>query len=276
MTRLCAWLFVVLFFVAPATASSLDAQYLQGLGDAQYERFASDTIGRDYHIYVMLPEGYDDNPGQDYPTVYLLDGGSLYPMLVGYYRYLVLGEELPAMIIVGISYGSDRFVEGNFRASDLTAPSDERDYWGGAGNFQAFLENELMPWIESRYRSRSDRRIVFGHSIAGQFILYTAQTRPTLFWGHIASNPALHRNLPFFLEAHWPDDDVGGASYLYVGSASGDAPVFREPALEWMKVWKSRDDVPWKLKATSLDGHSHMSLPPAAFRDGLRWMFAEQ
>jgi predicted alpha/beta superfamily hydrolase len=38
--------------------------------------------------------------------------------------------------------------------------------------------------------------------LGGQFVLYTALTRPDLFWGHIASNPALHRNLPFYPENH--------------------------------------------------------------------------
>lgn len=264
-----------LLLIASTAYASFDATYLQGLGDTRYERFSSETIGRDYHIYVMLPEGYGDNPEQTYPTVYLLDGGSLYPLLVGYYRYLFLGEELPAMIIVGISYGSDRFAEGNYRASDYTAPSKHREYWGDAGKFQAFLQYELLPWIEGKFRSNAKRRIVFGHSIGGQFVLYTAQTQPALFRGHIASNPALHRNLPFFLKAHWADADTVTDSFLYVGSASGDDPVFREPALGWMKHWTARDDVPWALNAATLDGHSHMSLPPAAFRDGLQWIFSK-
>ena len=271
MTRILLQLSTFALLCVSASAPALDAEYLQGLGDTRYERFSSETIGRDFHVYVMLPDGYADSPDDTYPTLYLLDGGSLFPLLVGYYRYLLLGEEVPSMIIVGISYGSDRFAGGNYRASDYTAPSDERDYWGGAGAYQAFLKNELMPWVEKTYRSRADRRIVFGHSIGGQFVLYTAQTQPSLFWGHIASNPALHRNLPFFLEAHWPES-AGTDSYLYVGSGSGDAAMFREPLQQWMQHWQQRDDFPLQLKAVTVDGHSHMSLPPAALRDGLRWM----
>lgn len=276
MTKFGSLLVAVLLLLVSSAATAFDPQYLQGLGDTRYERFTSKTIGRDFHIYVMLPEGYAEHPEQRYPTVYLLDGGSLFPLLVGYYRYLFLGEELPPMIVVGISYGSDRYAEGNFRASDFTAPSDERDYWGGAGAFQAFLKNELMPRVESTYRSRPDRRIVLGHSLGGQFVLYTAQTEPTLFWGHIASNPALHRNQSFFLEAHWTDSLAGKPSYLFVGSGSDDVPRYREPALEWIRHWTAVDDVPWHLEAVTLDGHSHLSLPPAAFRDGLKWMFGNE
>lgn len=276
VTRACAWLSAVVLLVASAAASAVDVTYLQGLGDTRYERLHAEAIGRDFHVYVMLPDGYDEHPDRRYPTMYVLDGGSLYPLLVAYYRYLRLGEEVPAMIIVGISYGSDRFAGGNFRASDYTAPSEHRDYWGGAGAFQSFVRDELMPRVESTYRSRADRRIVFGHSLGGQFVLYTAQTQPQLFWGHIASNPALHRNLPFFLAAHWPASAARAESYLYVGSSSGDDPAMRVPLLEWIGHWSGRNDLPWLLNAVTVEGHSHMSLPPAAFREGLRWMFAER
>ena len=76
--------------------------------------------------------------------VYLLDGGVTFPLLSAYYHYLLIGEELPELILVGISYGSDRFAEGNYRASDFTAPADDREWWGGAPRFQAMLEGELL------------------------------------------------------------------------------------------------------------------------------------
>ena len=232
----------------------------------------SKVIGRGFHIYVRLPEGYGDTDRR-YPTVYLLDGGNTFPMLAPYYHYLNFGEEVPDMIVIGISYGSDNFENGNFRSTDYTAPSDAREYWGGAESFQAFLRDELFLLVEREYRSNASRRIIFGHSIGGQFVLYTALTQPKLFWGHIASNPALHRNLPFFLAEH---ADYGGPtqSKLLVASGTEDDPVFREPALAWIQHWKERHG-PWQMKTIDLEGHSHMSAPPAAFRQGLRWLFSD-
>ena len=104
--------------------------------------------------------------------------------------------------------GSDTFEGGNFRSTDYTAPSEERDYWGGAEKCQLFLSSELLPRIENDYRSDSSQRVIFGQSIGGQFVLYTALTESNLFWGHIASNPALHRNLPFFLQQHGKPDPL--------------------------------------------------------------------
>ena len=81
-------------------AWAADTRYLQGLGDVRYHRLDSAEAGHVYHVYVMLPDGYRA-AGKDYPTVYLLDGGNLFPMLAPYYRYLRFGEEVPDAILVG-------------------------------------------------------------------------------------------------------------------------------------------------------------------------------
>jgi len=248
---------------------------MQGLGDTRYQRIDSEIIGRGYHIFVMLPDGYEESPEEHYPTVYVLDGGALFPLLSAYYRYLNFGQEIPDAIIVGISYGSDTFEGGNFRSTDYTALSPDRDYWGGAEKFQRFLSDELFPAIEQTYRSRADRRVIFGQSIGGQFVLYTALTRPDLIWGHIASNPALHRNLPFFFQKYGKAANVGERSKLFVGTGSMDDPRFRVPALEWIEHWSNNDDNPWQLKTMDLDGHAHMSAPPASFRQGMSWLFSK-
>ena len=272
--RLFVGFVAVFLMTASMSALAVETRFMQGLGDSHYRRIDSETLGRPYHIYVMLPDGYEQSPGEDYPTIYLLDGGALFPLLAAYYRYLNFGEEIPDAIIVGISYGSDSYEEGNYRATDYTATSSERDYWGGADKFQLFLSHELLPFIEKSYRSRADRRVIFGQSIGGQFVLYTALTKPDLFWGHVASNPALHRNLPFFLRYHGKVEIAGEQSRLFVGSGSRDDPRFRVPTLEWIEHWSDNGDSPWQLKTMDLEGHTHMSAPPATFRQGVTWLFS--
>jgi pimeloyl-ACP methyl ester carboxylesterase len=113
------------------------------------------------------------------------------------------------------------------------------------------VENEtktdLFPLIESQYRADPGRRVLFGQSIGGQFVLFTALTEPDLFWGRVASNPALHRNLDFFLQRH-SSQRIGNAR-LFVASASDDETRFREPARAWIDHWNAEDDLPWTLRA---------------------------
>lgn len=268
-TTVLALLLLAACLASPSTTA--DTRYLYGLGEPRYHHVSSEIVGRSYHVFVGLPAAYEESEAT-YPTLYLLDGGALFPMMAAYYRSLRFAEETPDLIIVGISYGSDNFEGGNFRSTDYTAPSAEREYWGGAGRFQQFLKTELMPMIEESYRSEASRRIIFGQSIGGQFVLYTAQTDPGLFWGHIASNPALHRNLPFYLEER-PFASTASSPRLFVASATGDDPRFREPAQAWIRHWHAVDVKPWDLKTVDLEGHSHMSAPPAALRQGLMWLF---
>ncbi len=253
----------------PVAADDFDPSHLQSLDNTRYHEVRDETIGRSFHVYVKVP-ATADGTNVSYPTIYVLDGGNLFPLIASYHDYLRLGLAVPDAIIVGISYGANDFAGGNYRSTDYTAPSEERDYWGGAEAFRDFLEKKLIPLIEDSYPVRADRRVIFGQSLGGQFVLFTAQTRPSLFWGHIVSNPALHRNLDFFLET---DPDVDSGAQLFFATATGDDPRFREPALAWIEHWSATSQRPWTLKVEHLAGHSHMSAPPASYRLGTQWLF---
>ena len=254
-------------------AETVSIKGLQGLDETHYHRVDSDALQKAYDILVGLPDGYDPTSRKTYATIYILDGGELFPMLRSYYNYLRNSDEAPEAILVGISYGSRDFEGGNTRGHDYTAPSDEREHYGGAQDFQTFLSDELMPLIETEYRSDGNQRVIFGQSLGGQFVLFTAQTKPTLLAGYIASNPALHRNLPLFLKMHPDSPPRRERSRLFVGSGSNDLREFRKPALQWIEHWTAQKETPWDLQAVTLDTHTHFSAPPASFRRGLKWVF---
>ena len=145
-------LLVILFCIlgcSIACAETVSVRGLQGLDETRYHRLESATLERGYDILVGLPRDYDVAQQQTYPTIYILDGGELYPLLRSYYNYLRNSEEVPASILVGISYGSRDYADGNQRGHDFTAPSSEREYYGGAADFQTFLSDELLPFIEA-------------------------------------------------------------------------------------------------------------------------------
>ncbi|MEM7504721.1 MAG: hypothetical protein AAF417_21995, partial [Pseudomonadota bacterium] len=95
-----------------------------------------------------------------------------------------------------------------------------------------------------------------------------------LFWGHIASNPAIHHNPDLFLELR-PDDVHSAESKLFVSSGSLDEPQFRKPAVAWMEHWEAQTNLPWQLHTVTFDGHTHLSTPAIAFRQGIGWLFED-
>jgi len=267
-------IFVIVPVQVMAQGDRLDPALLQSLGDVRYHELKSTLLGRSFHIFVDLPEDYGDTE-RNYPTIYLLDGGNTFPLMAAHHHYLRFGDESPAAILVGISYGADTFEEGNWRSTDFTAPSTERDFWGGASVFQKVLQDELLPMIEDNYRSDPGHRVIFGHSLGGQFVLFNALSKPGLFFGHIASNPALHRNLPFFLTWHGEKEFTQPLSRVFVSSGEYDDPRFRKPALEWIKHWQAVTPIPWTLETRTLAGQTHLSATPEAFRLGVAWLFTE-
>jgi uncharacterized protein len=236
-----------------------------------YFTLASDHTGRTYHIHVRLPEGYDAQAGETYPVVYLLDGDSLWPILASNHLFLTYDDGLPEAIVVGIAYGS--FSPGiNARSVDFMAPGDHA-YEAGAPAFARFLSGELLPLVEARYRADPERRILFGQSRGGSFVLYSAVTDPDLFWGRIASNPAFAPTEAMF----FADPAAGSRTDLKLMIASGedDWPALREAALRWGAAWDGRPDRPWESRVHTIPGGTHAANSTDAYRAGLRWMFSE-
>ncbi len=257
------------------TANAIDVSKLQGLSELRFHQLESNVDGDPpYYIYVRLPEEMAEaDVDTRYPVVYLLDGGVTFAPLAGYYRYLRLAEEVSPLIIVGISYGTSDWREGNRRSVDYTLPTAEQAHWGGAERFDRWLESRLLPLIETEYPADPARRIIFGQSLGGQFAIHEAMFKPDRFWGHIASNAALHRNLELFLSA--PEQRPAVLPRLFVVGGSDDNPRFAEPRGRWIAHWQSQPAPPFELQVTTLPGDNHFSALTGAFRHGLIWLFEE-
>lgn len=192
----------------------------------------------------------------------------------GSHLFLNYDEAVPQAIIVGIAYGSfDPAI--NKRDYDFSAPApDATREQGGAPAFQAFLKQELLPEIDRRYRTDPTRRVLFGQSRGGYFVLYSAFTDPDLFWGRIASNPGFDpgRQLFFSNPAAATRNDLG----LVVVSGSRNAPRGRKDALDWFKAWEGRTNTSWQLKPVTLDGGTHAADITNGYRAAMLWLFGRR
>lgn len=262
-------LFSVLFASAVG-ANENTVDYLHALNSPKLHVIEMAEQGRDIGLYVRLPKLY--NEVQKYPTIYLLDGGVTFPLLAAYTQYLSSAGDVPPIILVGVAYPGDDFEKGNNRGTDYTAPSSERGYYGGGEAFLNMFKTQAFPLIESTYSSDPDKRIIFGQSLGGQLSLLAALTKPDLFYGHIASNPALHRNLDFFLRLKNNEGAKQRQPKLFVSLAENDEERFAVPARKWVQHMKSNENQSFDFKLSVQDGHNHFSPAPAAFRQGVMWL----
>jgi hypothetical protein len=58
-----------------------------------------------------------------------------------------------------------------------------------------------------------------------------------------------------------------------VSSGERDDSRFREPATAWMRHWQAQQKRLFELETRTLSGQAHFSAAPAAFREGLAWLF---
>ena len=234
-----------------------------------YFRIDSEATGRPYHIYVRYPEGYDPAANVTWPTVYLTDGDSLFPILAANHLFLHYDEQLPEALVVGIAYGAfDPSV--NRRNLDFQSPGAGAEQ-AGAEPFQRFLKSELIPRIETNYRSDPQRRVLFGQSRGGAFVLYSAVTDPDLFWGRIASNPSITPGIESLLEpaAQATRGDLG----MVVTSGTRDRADLQAEAVQWLDHWESRAARPWRIHSVRIEGGTHAANATDAYRAGMLWLF---
>lgn len=264
------WLFV--FFIAASFSSHAIADEaldrLFGLGPVETFTIQSETLDRGFHIYVRLPLEYEES-ACDWPVVYLLDGGILFPMLAPYHFMMQIDELAPAAVMVGISYGGLGSANGNYRSTDYTAPAEEPELFGGAAAYQSFLADELIPRIEADYRVDQSSSLVLGQSLGGQFTLYTALTRPDLFGFYLSMNPALHRNLDYFKQLE-PAERTTPTPILITRSTEEPSRL-SGPLQQWIRHWQVSNDDALALDIHWLANQHHASSAPAAYREAMQW-----
>ena len=152
-----------------------------------HHKLASATIGQTYDLFVSLPDGYATS-GKSYPVLYVLDGWH-FPLLAFLQNNNIYSERMPPVIMVNIGHGQG-VNPMPLRARDFTPTHlAEEPTSGGGSAFLAFLEHDIIPFVERTYRTIPSDRGLLGHSLGGLFALYALEERPGLFQRIVAASP---------------------------------------------------------------------------------------
>lgn len=131
-----------------------------------------------------------------YPVLYVLDGNGYFTSLVTMIQQLSQtngNTVFPQMIIVGIPNTPGH------RTRDLTPIKSWQDTTSGGGdNFIAFMEKELIPYIDNHYAT-APYRVLLGHSLGGLFTINTLLKHKDLFGGYVAMEPSMFFDNDIFL-----------------------------------------------------------------------------
>lgn len=143
-------------------------------------------------LNIYLPEGYNENDTTKYPVIYLLDGSADedFIHIAGLVQFLNFPwiNSLPKSILVGIANVD--------RRRDLTFPTtiakDKIDFptTGKSEKFISFIELELQPFINKKYKTTSTKTII-GQSLGGLLATEVLFKKPYLFTNYIIVSPSL-------------------------------------------------------------------------------------
>lgn len=180
--------------------------------------------GGEFAIRVYEPPGYDENTLRTFPVVYMHDGKNLF-----------FPEEAFAGDEWGVDETMDRLDEMNAIRKAIVvgvSPPDRHHAYtaAGYGPYGRFMAEELKPWVDERWRTRSDpaNTIVMGSSLGGVAALHLAWAHPEVFgraaclsstFGHAddlfdrvrsGPKPAIH----VYLDSGWPRDNYDATNAM--------------------------------------------------------------
>ena len=238
---------------------SIKAQFTEEL----YFTIDSEHLEEPRNIWVSLPKFYNENKYNCH-TLYVFDGdlkrsGETLRSIRN--ELFESGGYIEPLIIVGI--------EQNRRSYELNP-------YGKTGKkFSSFVNQEVIPLIDSRFRTNSNR-IIAGHSMGGYCALYMWMEHDS-FNSCMAFSPAVFNNNGQIIEdlnELLASQEAKGTIYINNGTVGDVENKIKNYIPELLEVLESKLVHPNNLLYNEYEGFGHNFTPIVGFADGLLHHFS--
>lgn len=218
--------------------------------------FQSDALNEKRNLLIHLPSEYS-NSEKEYPVIYVLDGNNHFYHATNAVTILEENGKIPESIIVAIP--NNRGTRGR----DLAR---ERD------NFMQFIKSEVIEYVEKNYRT-NNKKTIFGHSMAGAFVLNYLATEPSLFDNYIVASPViqilnselLNKYQTFFKQNKTLDKSL----YITLTGVDAEGERATDALEKFIKILKNEAPSSFSWKYDYLENQIHMTTPYLTFYQGL-------
>lgn len=234
----------------------------------------SQNVQDSFKIFISLPVDYE-MPDLNFPVVYLLDANVTFDIvniIMKTFSYSGLQDQA---ILVGVGY-SDPIALDTLRERDLTYPAlPEIPGSGGAPEFYSFLDEELIPEINNRYRTIPGENTIAGHSLGGYFVMYSllygTQKNNLAFRNYVSGSPdfSYGNNYLINLENELSDSvfSLPARVFLAAGTIEESDSIF----LVFCNQFREHDYRACDIQAYLLNGYDHMDALVPTLSKGLRF-----
>lgn len=216
------------------------------------EPFDSNALGESREITIALPVSFEKNPTKKYPLLILLDGDYLFNPFYGALSYGAYWDDLPEMIIVGISQNKN-----NERIEDSTYDEADNVPTEKGAKFFEFIGAELLPYLEKKYPI-APFKIIAGHDTTAGFLNFFLYKDNPLFNGYISLSPELAPDMETRIA-----EKISATKkplFYYQSIADGDIKEIQETVKQLDKNIKQSDKPLLHYKFDTFKEASHYSL----------------
>lgn len=218
----------------------------------------SKYFNHEREVLIYTPVGYEGFTATDYDVMYVFDSNERskfdlvhclpdFTSLDATKHFIVVGICSPNLEDIGYYRNADYLpmpVNAKEAKSNRGLFNDERGY-GRSADLKQFLKNELMPYINTNYRT-SGRNIGIGHSLSASFVLDCMIT-DDLFDDYVAISPNCcydeYRLVSDLTNYPWMSHQEPRFIYTSMG----------KEATTWDPYWQEG----WKRACTFLSDKSH-------------------
>lgn len=272
----------------------ITAQPVNSITIGTIERIESKILKETRRVLVYVPGGaLNDITGpKNYPVLYLLDGDAHFLSVVGMVQQFSRNTLCPEMIVVGIT-NTDRtrdlttsHMAGPIRLmGNAVAPTS-----GGSDKFMAYIEKELMPFIESKYPVQP-YKVLVGHSFGGLTVINALINHPHMFSAYLSIDPGMWWDNEKLLRQAQDvlKNKTFGNKSLYMSIANtltpgmDSASAMSDTTMQ-TQFFRSIMKLDGAFKANSANGlrygskfyaaDNHNTIPIISMHDGLRSIFS--
>ncbi|QYC10904.1 alpha/beta hydrolase [Brevundimonas nasdae] len=275
---------------SPQTAPQAQAAQAEGapyvLKGTQVWTVPDPVSGRDYEVFVSLPASYEANPQRRYPVLYVTDADYAFPIIRQVARRVNLdGPRLEEFILVGLSYsrGDSGVVSRNrdYTPTPNGPRSASSNVHGQGAAYQTYLKNEVLPFIDNRFRADPARRVLLGHSYGGLLGAQILFTDPSMFQAYVLGSPSFwfDKRHIMTMEAAYARShtDLPADVFMYVGDWEVPGPNPRNTNganlvrdMQTMETTLKSHHYPnLRVQSLVLTDEDHLTVAPVGFTRGL-------
>lgn len=260
---------------------SLNHTSLVTIANSNVEELTSKFNNQKYQIKISYPKSYFTSDQKRYPVLYVIDAETNFGGVSYIVQRLIKDKLIPEILVVGIAYNTDYENFYRLRSRDLTPVEDKNlrmgnhgvNPTGGAPEFSDFLEFELFPFVEKKYRIVEEDRAIYGHSYGGLFGSFALLKKPHLFNRYLLLGPSLwYKDKVLVNQASDSGLKIENSTKLYMASGEFDARI-NEYQEEFVGILKEKNIEKLRIESEVIENETHRTIFGVGFTNGLRYIY---